>query len=512
MDIYLMKMETEETLVQRPRQSHKKGWIVVVLILLTAAVGAGIYFYVNHLRKTTADPIEMVPADAALVVQVNDYDAFAKATAALSGYISDAVPLGALNGMRYFVQQFSDQAIASPMTCSAHEVDGKLALLFSLRISQDDFDNLLKVLEINDNNFHTYKDFHVYQMDTHHCSFFFCYHDGAFTVSENEKLLNASLDCLAKQKSIVGEKGFQALRGMMDKNPKQNWLVVNHAAFVNSQKKNVAPEFADALSALHQLADWSAYQMTVSAGEISLTGYSVMKDGSLLKQLEGQKPDVSPVTASVVPAEAIDYACFRLSDLNRFSAASSLKEDAKKAFDVLKSDEIHCFTLADSLTYHYFAVKFDGDSAHLLSLLPEGHTLDSVGDCGSYRFGHGNFAPVLHAGWRHCTPSVFMRAGDYLVFADSTANLRKYQMTMKNGGAMENNQLFIFLKSDGRWSGQSSCRYFFQNGSGELNRVLSPQLVERHSNLTKTRCVAFYSLEPYQNLIPNHVYIKFLAQ
>ena len=507
-----MKMETEETLERHPRQSHKKGWIVVALILLTAAVGAGIYFYVNHLRKTTADPIEMVPADAALVVQVNDYDAFAKATNVLTGYISDAVPLGALKGMQYFVQQFSDQATASPMTCSAHEVDGRLRLLLSLRTSQKDFDNLLKVLEINNNNFHSYKDYHIYDMDTHHSSFFFCYHDGAFTVAENEQLLQASLDCFSQRKSIVDEKGFKALQEMMAKNPKQNWLVVNHTALTASQKKNVAPEFVDALSALNQLADWSAYQMTVNAGEISLTGYSVMKDGSLLKQLEGQKPDASLVSASVVPAEAIDYACFRLSDINRFSMAPSLKEDARKAFDALKSDEIHCFTLADSLSYHYFAVKYDGDSAHLLSLLTEGHTLDSVGDCGSYRFGRGNFAPVLHAGWRHCTPSVFMRAGDYLVFADSTASLRKYQMTMKNGGAMENNQLFIFLKSDGRWSGQSSCRYFFQNGSGDLNRVLSPKLVERHSALTKTRCVAFYSLEPYQNLIPNYIYIKFLVQ
>lgn len=506
-------METEETVKQAPRKSHKKAWVVVILILLTAAVGAGVFFYANHLRKSTAEPMEMVPADAALTVQVNDYESFAKAMGFLRGYITDAVPLGAFEGMQYFLQQFTGQpASSSTLACSAHEIEGRLRLLLSLRTSQKDFDNLLKVLEINNNNFHTYKDFHVYQMDTHHCSFFFCYHDGAFTVAENEQLLQASLDCFAQRKSIVDEKGFKALQEMMAKNPKQNWLVVNHAALAASQKANVAPEFADALSAIPQLADWSAYQMTVTAGEISLTGYSVMKDGSLLKQLEGQKPDASPVAASVVPAEAIDYACFRLSDLNRFSTASSLKEEAKKAFDVLKSDEIHCFTLADTLSYHYFAVKYDGDSAHLLSLLPEGHTLDSVGDCSSYQFGHGNFAPVLHAGWRHCTPSVFMRAGDYLVFADSTANLRKYQMAVKNGGVMENNQLFIFLKSDGRWSGLSSCRYFFQNGSGDLNRVLSPQLVERHSNLTKTRCVAFYSLEPYQNLIPNHLYIKFLAQ
>jgi len=506
-------METEETEVRKPRKSHKKGWMVFILILITAAVGLGIYFYVNHLRKSTAEPMEMVPADAVFVVHVNDYESFVKAEGILRNYISDAVPLGALNGMEYFLQQFTEQPPGtSTLACSAHDVDGHLALLLSLRITQKDFDNLLKALEINNNNFHSYKGTHVYEVGTHHRTFSFCYHDGAFTVSENEKLLYASLDCLAQRKSIVEEKGFKALYEMMDKNPKQNWLVVNHAAFVASQKANVAPEFEEALTSLGRLADWSAYQMTVTAGEISLSGYSVMKDGSLFKQLESQQPSAQSVPADVVPSTAIDYACFRLSDAGKFSTGNSLPEEAVKAFSLLQSNEIHCFTLSDALDCHFFAVKCATDSAHLLALLPEGHTLDSVGDCGSYQFGHGNFAPVLHAGWRHCTPAVFMPQGDYLIFADSAANLRMYQKTVKTSGVLDNNQLFILLKSDGRWSNQAACRYFFQNGSGALDRVLNDKLVARHTALSKTRCVAFYSLDPYQNLIPNHIYIKFLAQ
>lgn len=505
-------METEETAVQPPRKSHKRAWIIIVLILLIAAVGAGIYFYVNHLRKTTADPIEMVPADAALMVQVNNYEVFVKATGHLRDYVTDVVPLGALNGMEFFIQQFSESATAAPMACSAHEIDGHLALLLSLRISENDFDNLLKVLEINDNDFHEYKDYHIYEVGTHFRTFSFCYHDGAFTVSENEKLLYASLDCLAKQKSIADEKGFQALREMMDKNPKQNWLVVNHAALVSSQKANVAPDFMDALSSVEKLSDWSAYQMTVTPGEITLSGYSVMKDGSLLKQLGGQAQQNLPVDASIVPASAVDYACFRLSDAERFSAEHSFPEAAKNAFNALQSNEIHCFTLSDSLQYHFFAVKCPMDSDHLVSLLPEGQTLDSVGDCASYHFGHGNFAPVLHADWRHCTPAVFMQQGDYLIFTDSVPSLRKYQMAMKNSGAMDNNQFFILLKSDGRWSDHSACCYFFQNGAGELGKVLNSKLVSKNTSLSKTRYVAFYSLEPFQNLIPNSLYIRFSAQ
>ena len=457
--------------------------------------------------------MEMVPADAVLVVQVNDYEGFVKAEGYLRNYLSDAVPLGAFDGMEYFLQQFTEQPPgSSTLACSAHDVDGHLALLLSVRISQKDFDNLLKVLEINDNNYHTYHGAHIYEVGTHSRTFSFCYHDGAFTVSENEKLLYASLDCLAKRNSIVEVEGFKKLREMMDKNPKQNWLVVNHAALVASQKANVSPEFTNALSAIGQIADWSSYQMTVTAGEISLSGYSVMKDGSLFKQLENQQPAVQDVPATVVPAAAVDYACFHLSDAAGFSAGNSLPAEAQKAFDALKSNEIHCFTLSDTVDHHFFAVKCATDSAHLLSLLPAGHTLDSVGECGSYQFGHGNFAPVLHAGWRHCIPAVFMRQDDYLIFTDSPENLRMYQKAVKTGGVLDDNQMFILLKTDGRWSNQAACRYFFQNGSGALDRVLNAKLVARHTALSKTRCVAFYALKPYQNLIPNHVYIKFLVQ
>lgn len=504
-------METEEIDARPPRKSHKKGWLVFVLILLTLAVGIGIYLYFNYLRKTTADPIEMVPADAALMVQVNNYEDFVKATACLRDYVSDAVPLGALDGMQYFIKQFSESATSSPMACSAHEIDGRLALLLSLRITDSDFENLLEVLEINDNNFHEYKSYHIYEVETHYRTFSFCFHDGAFTVSESEKLLYASLDCLAKQKSIVDVKGFQTLREMMDKNPKQNWLVVNHAALAASQKSNVSPAFADALASVAKLSDWSAYQMDVSSGEMTLFGYSVMKDGSLYQQLNGQHPQNQSVDASIVPASAMDYACFHLSDFHQFSAGNSLPAESIAAFNSLQSNEIHCFTLTDSLSYHFFAVKCNTDSAHILSLLPDGYSIDSVGECGSYPFGRGNFAPVLHANWWHCTPAVFMQQGDYLIFTDSVPNLRKYQLAIRNGG-INDNQHFIFTTTDGHWAEKSSCRFFFNNASGGLKRVLSSKLLEKNTSLTRTSYIAFYCLEPYNNLIPNNLYIKFLTQ
>ena len=123
-------------------KSHKKAWVVVILILLTAAVGAGVFFYANHLRKSTAEPMEMVPADAALTVQVNDYESFAKAMGFLRGYITDAVPLGAFDGMQYFLQQFTGQpASSSTLACSATEIEFRIGGLISLRNSQMDFDD-----------------------------------------------------------------------------------------------------------------------------------------------------------------------------------------------------------------------------------------------------------------------------------------------------------------------------------------------------------------------------------
>lgn len=504
-------METEETEVVKKKKSHKKGWLIVGLVFLFLAAGAGIYLYSSYMRKTTSNPIEAVPADAMLMVQVNDYDAFTAAAAKCDSYLGDLVSLGALDGMKYFLTQFVGTDLKSaPMALSAHDVSGKPALLLSVRTTQKDFDNLLKVLEINSKNFHSYKNFHIYEIGTHHRTFTFCFHHGLFSVSENEAVLKSSLDCVLALKSLATEKSFQPLREMMDKNPKQNWLVIPHTAFLHHLQTILSPDAENVFSFLKNNADWSAYQMTVSSGEIILSGYSTLKKDSFLQRWESQDAGSPVAFEGILPANLTDYACINISDAQTFASASSVPPAAKSALSALKTAEIHAFTLSDTVSCRYFAVRVNPDSAFLQSLLPAGHRLDSTSLCGSYDFGRGNFAPALLP--TSCETNVFLVDGNCLIFSDSVANLQKYKLALKNAHALTENQLYLNLRSDGRWTSRACFQWFFQNTDGVAARYLSPALASKKSNLLRTKCVLYNCLKPANGLIPNNLYVKFAGE
>lgn len=488
------------------KKSRRSGWVVTGVIFLLLAAAAGIYFYTNSIQKNTAEPLQTIPANAAFAVQINNYDNFTKAANICKNYCSDMVSLGALDGMAFFLKQFDQVRVKqSKMAFSAHPVDGKLCLLLSVRSSEKEFSHLLQVLEINENNFHEYGQNKIYEIGTYHRTFVLCYHHGLFSVSENEKVLSDALDCIATDKCLA-KVAPKSLRDMMDKNPKQNWLIINNNNFVESQMKNVAPEFAGIFSSLKKQVDWSAYQMTVNAGEIQLSGYSTMKDDSYFKHFEGQSAPTSQVPATVIPINIDDYFCVNISDAQKLAAKSST---AKSALQALNQGEIHGFTLSDSMEYHYFAVRLAIDTPFLQSLLPEGHTLDSVAPGGIYQFGRGDFASAVAPFWTNAASQYFLATDNCLVFSDSPASLQKYMQTLKKVNSLENSQIYINLKAEGRWANGADFNFFFQNGNAALDRYLQPELVSRKSSLRNTKYLIFNCLQSNNGLIPNNIYIRF---
>lgn len=488
------------------KKSRRTGWVVTGVVFLLLAAAAGIYFYTNSIKKNTAEPLQTIPANAVFAVQINNYDNFAKAANICKNYCTDMVSLGAFDGMAFFLKQFDQVRMKqSKMAFSAHQVDGKLCLLLSVRSSEKEFSHLLQVLEINENNFHEYGQNKIYEIGTYHRTFVLCYHYGLFFVSENERVLTDALDCIATDKCLA-KVAPKSLRDMMDKNPKQNWLIINNKNFVESQMKNVAPEFAGIFSSLKKQIDWSAYQMTVNAGEIQLSGYSTITEGSYFKQFENQPVPTSMVPETDIPINVDDYFCVNISDSRKLAGKSAA---AKSALQALNQREIHGFTLTDSMEYHYFAVRVALDTPFLQSLLPEGHTLDSVAPGGIYRFGRGDFAPAVAPFWQNASNQYFLATDNCLVFSDSPASLQKYLQTLKTGNSLGNSQIYINLKAEGRWTNGADFNFFFQNGNAALDRYLHPELVSRKSSLRNTKYLIFNCLQSNNGLLPNNVYIRF---
>jgi hypothetical protein len=494
------------------KKSRKKGWLITLLVLLVLGTGAGIYFYTNYLRKSTMDPMEMVPGDAALMVEINNYDSFLESAGHCRAFLNDVVSLGALDGMQFFLSQFDQQTLSGePMALSVHPTDNGSALLLSLRAKTSEFDRLLKKLELNRNNFHAHSGYEIYEIGTHHRTFYFCYHDGLFTVAENEAVLKSALDCMSSRKTLCRAEAFQPLREMMDKNPKQNWLVVAQSAFWESQQGNLSPEASPVLEALRNVTDWSAYQITVNAGEIVLSGYSVLKEGAFLNRWNGQHPAAITTPEEILPASIDDYAEYNISDIDAFCRNAQLSDNVSTALKALKSTMFHTFTLSDTLTYRYFAVRVPTcDSAFLQSLLPDNHTIDSV-KLGTHRFGRGNFAPALCPHATAVATNTFLISDDlnYLVFSDSITNLQKYRAALSKNKSLAENQIYVNLKNDGRWTSRAGYQLFFQNREDSIDKYLNSKLISRNTRLRDIRYILYNAQEPVGQLVPNNIYIRF---
>jgi hypothetical protein len=88
----------------KEKSSKKKTiWLVVSVVVLCILVTSGIYSYTKFLKKSTAELLDAVPADATFVLQINDNEGFVKSIAPCMAYLEDFFSLDALPGFEYFI-------------------------------------------------------------------------------------------------------------------------------------------------------------------------------------------------------------------------------------------------------------------------------------------------------------------------------------------------------------------------------------------------------------------------
>ncbi|MBO4645436.1 MAG: hypothetical protein J5642_02860 [Bacteroidales bacterium] len=500
----------KEEQASAPRTPRKKvGWFIVSAIVLFAAVGAGIYFYSSYLKKKTADPMECVPADAVFVIHALKHDVFFSAAKECEPFFEDAFSLEALNGIAYFLSQFTAAEVnRQPLVVSGHQVGDKNALLASVRIKKQDFERLLETLKITENNYIKYKLNKIYEIGTHYRTFYFCFHDGLFTVAENLDLIKKSLDVMGSQGSLTAQKSFEPLKSLMEKNRKQTWLVVNHARLVENQKENLDAEFQSVFGELQQLAEWSAYQVQFVNGELCLSGYSTVKEGSRLQRMFGASPYPVAIPEQLIPASIGNYMLFNFSDVDLFTQVHGVQESEKNEFKTLNTNEVHYFTLSDSVTHRYLMVHGDTSERYLCALLPENHTPDSVSNSGTYTSGLQDFTPVLFSGIP-MRPACFLVRDGYFVFAESEEDLKLYLKEIFLSKTLDKNQLYINLTADGRLSNECCYEFLLQNNHQELGDYLNPKWVKSKSKLLNIKYVLVNVFPAAGQVVPNNVFLRF---
>ena len=251
-----------------------------ILAIATTAIiiifGGGVYFYYYFFRQVNAKLIETIPTDAAFLFQINDNETFLKTVKHIYPYINPLFGLDAYPGCQFFVDQLPGKY--NQVVFTGHSNGDNFSILFACKISERAFKQLLAKIQIDERNHVKFEQCKIYTHGTHLKRFVFTYNNGVFLASENVTLLKKSITQLKNPKNLTNLKSFETLYNILEKNKKQNWLILNNKRYFSHFESFFTNETNTLLTHFASSISWTAYQVRFSKLEMSLSGYLSIND------------------------------------------------------------------------------------------------------------------------------------------------------------------------------------------------------------------------------------------
>ena len=489
---------------------NTKAWIITTASVGIVLILAAIFFYNNFFRQTNGPLIETVPPDAAFVFEINDNEQFVKTSASLMPYLTELFALDGLAGYESFLEKMNNREGA--ILVSGYVIDNKIVPLFSNRMDEHYFKNLLKLLQIDPRNNITFEGYEIYTYGTHYKDFKFVFHNNVFSASEDVELLKKSIVQLKFPKGLAHDKSFKQLYKLVEKNQKQNWLLLNPKNYSEYLKSKAIESCGPFIDEWTYLTSWCAYQIRFSDVEIFLSGY-IDTENSAMRQFESAVPEgefpqrVVPITANnlVVVDDAKPRLLAKYWDVEGWS--DPYQRDCYQRIAPIHS--VYFTLQADTCSYHYCALKIDTALASFASFFEDGVNADSIQNNtpkSVFTCIPLDFAGNLSSLYQGDTYTYMMQVKDYYVLADTSTTLDYYKKTVKSNNYIETGNAFKFASSntpsDAVWS------YTFFNQDGQLKKVMNADVAKK-SALNELKIFSFSHAVPAQNLIGSTIYLKF---
>jgi len=257
-------------------RESRNNFLTTITIAAIFLFCGGVSFYYYFFRQVNAQLIETIPSDAAFLFQINDNETFLKTVKNIQPKINPLFGLDAYPGCQFFVDQLPGKY--NQVIFSGHTNEETFSILFACKINERAFKQLLTTLQIDEKNCIKFDKCKIYTFGTHLKRFVFTYHKGIFLASENITLLRKAITQLKTPRNLTALKSFESLFSIMEKNKKQNWLILNHRryfsnfeSFFNDETNIVLDQFASNVS-------WAAYQVRFSKLNMSFSGYLSISD------------------------------------------------------------------------------------------------------------------------------------------------------------------------------------------------------------------------------------------
>lgn len=422
-----------------------KNWLIWITILLTIAILAGIFLYHYFLRRPHAQLIETVPPSAEFIIQVNDNDLLVKNITPILSPLNELLHLQALQGIEFFIEQFPKSQTGYIL--SGHSSNETTKLLMSCKIEERNFTHLLKRLKIDARNYTSYGGSKIYTYGTHYKKFYFTCHNKIFSVAEDIETLKSCINILKNSSNLLSNKNFTEIYAIVNKNPNQNWLILNHESYFSSFDKLLSSKYHALLTDIKETTLWSAYQMHIHNFEIMLSGYALLRDGAPNKIMSQNAP--RSVLHKYLPGHTNSYIAMHIQPLDLLKTKVSDKHIPQGYFELIQNIqpvENYYFTIReDTSIFTYTAFKCDTTQMNLAAI-----TSDSIASTT-----HRNF--IIRAtnigenpsfwNFNHTQPlNFYTQYHDIIIFSDSIAPLKRY-INAINNNTIETNPYYRYTQN-----------------------------------------------------------------
>jgi hypothetical protein len=488
--------------------SVRRNWAIIGTFTVIICIIIGLYFYNNYFRQSNAQLIETVPTDAVFIFQIHDNRAFVSDATPLLPYLNEVFNMTSFSGFEFFLDQL--QSSKHEFIISGHQNGDNTSLLYSFRVPENIFDKLFIKLKIDPRNFTAFNDAKIYNFGTHYKRFQFTYHNGVFSISEDLELLKKSIVQLKSMKNLLGNRSFQKIYGLVNKNQKQNWIILNNSTFFSSLHKIFKPEFHGFLSNVSSNPSWSAYQIRFNDNEISMMGYSTV-DKAYETLMEEQKNSITHFSP-ILPFYTNFYTTFNTPNPAHFFSkfqGNKTYSISLANYQILQPLSTTYFSLnQDSISYYYMAFKCDTAITPISTLLIQDSTNQKImyKNIPIYISSLTDVYPHLNKRYKSEKLSYFITYQNYYIFSSSPEALQYYLKVTPNNN-IESSPYYRFAKSN--LPSENSFEFFLSATSAKKwEKYLHKDYFKL--NIAKNLKLISYSYSlPQDELIGVNVFIKF---
>lgn len=401
-----------------------RGWIVWVSIFAALLVGVGIFFYYNFLRQDQAELIDAIPTDAVFIFEINDNETFAKDISPLQSYFNEMFSMDALAAYETINGKLPKGNYN--VSISGHQRESSLHLLFNTRIDKSAFKHLLRALSIDPANFQTIEQHKVYTYGTNLKSLKFTYYNHILSVSDDIELLHKSIIQRTHPKSIMSDDNLKKLYGLTQKNKKQNWVMLNNAAYYDFVGTFFNENFNKTLAYIKAQADWSAYQIRMSQNELFLSGY-------VTAQSDDFKDFINKTSKCSIPENALPFKTdwyYKIEKEGICGCYFSISADSTQQYK---------FLAVNRDTLHDKFAKFTSEQLEeMQSTHPSG-----IYPCSDSLFKFNSISNVDKTEF-----TAFTIANGQYIFAVSEEAIATYLKELNQNGTIADNRYYKFSKSN----------------------------------------------------------------